>query len=407
MPRKNNASKQDKQNKSMKKSSTQNKNLQTQKLQGKNLHSKNTQDKDLQALRSQIDTIDEKILSLLESRLHIVTQIGKAKIQNKASIYRPEREREIIKRLSAHKLAHLNTSAIEAIYHEIFAISRNLELPEKVAYLGPLGSYTHQAAAKRFGALSQYLPINNISAIFKTLQSSQAKYGVVPIENNTNGVVGETIDNLANSSLKIIAEIILPIHHSFASLCENLSQIKRIYSKDIAFGQCDSFINAHNLLHLEQIPTESTAKAAQLAKADKQSAAICSQIAAKIYEIPIMFSNVQNHSGNKTRFVIISDFSNERSGNDKTSIFATLKGFEKSGTLLKFLKDFEDAKINLTKIDSRPVRSSSTTSQSKKGDFSSGFYIDFDGHRDDEKVAEILEKWSGQVKWLGSYPKMD
>ena len=364
----------------------------------------NPHDKNLQSLRTQIDKIDEQILDLLESRLSIVKKIGENKLKNNASIYRPEREREIIKRLSAKPLKYLNINAIEAIYHEIFAISRNLELPQKVAYLGPLGSYTHQAAALRFGALSEYLPINTISAIFKALQSNQAKYAVVPIENNTNGIVGETIDNLANhtnSAQKIIAEIILPIHHSFASLSENLGDIKRIYSKDIAFGQCDNFLNAHNLLALEQIPTESTAKAAQLAKADKQSAAICSSIAAKIYEIPIMFENVQNHSGNKTRFVIVSDFCNAKSGNDKTSIFATLKGFEQSGTLLRFLQDFEDAKINLTKIDSRPIRVKSG------GDFSSGFYIDFDGHRDDTKVAKILSKWGEQVKWLGSYPKMD
>ena len=364
---------------------------------------KNSQHNTLQNLRTQIDTIDEKILKLLESRLSIVAKIGKNKLKNNANIYRPEREREIIKRLSSHNLKYLNTNAIEAIYHEIFAISRNLELPQKVGYLGPLGSYTHQAAAQRFGALSEYMPINTISAVFKTLQNNQAKYAVVPIENNTNGIVGETIDNLANSNLKIIAEIILPIHHSFASLCEHLSEIKRIYSKDIAFGQCDNFLNAHNLLHLEQIALESTAKAAQLAKADKQGAAICSSIAAKIYELPIMFSNVQNYSDNKTRFVIISDFANAKSGNDKTSIFATLKGFKKSGTLLRFLQDFEDAKINLTKIDSRPVRFST----SKGGDFSSGFYIDFDGHRDDEKISKILSKWKKEVKWLGSYPKMD
>ncbi len=348
-------------------------------------------------LRTQIDTIDEKILSLLDKRLDIVVAIGATKLKSNASIYRPERERQIIERLSALHSKHLNHQAIEAIYQEIFAISRNLELPERVAYLGPIGSYTHQAAEERFGAMSEYLPVNTISAVFQTLDSKQAKYGVVPIENNTNGIVGECIDNLANSNLKIISEITLAIHHSFASHCEHLGDIKRIYSKDIAFGQCDRFLNAHNLLGLEQIPTESTAKAAKLAKDDKQGAAICSKIAAKLNCLPIMFDDIQNFSGNKTRFVIVSDFNNAKSGNDKTSIFATLKDFDKSGTLLKFLQDFENANINLTKIDSRPIRS--------KSDFSSGFYIDFDGHIQDANIAAIFAKRKDELKWLGSYPK--
>lgn len=350
----------------------------------------------LEQLRARIDTIDEQIFSLLDSRLEIVTQIGKTKLQNNSSIYRPERERAIVERLSTIPAKHLSRDAIEAIYQEIFAISRNLELPEKIAYLGPIGSYTHQAAESRFGAMSEYLPINTISAVFSTLESKQARYGVVPIENNTNGIVGECIDNLANSSLKIVAEIIMPIHLSFATECEHVGEIERIYSKDIAFGQCSKFLHAHNLLNIPQIPVESTAKAAQLAKQDKKSAAICSHIAAKLYALPLMFSDVQDHLGNQTRFVILSDFHNAPSGQDKTSIFARLQGFERAGTLLRFLESFSRAQINLTKIDSRPIRS--------KNSFESGFYVDFLGHRDDEKIARIFAEWGEQIKWLGSYP---
>ena len=352
---------------------------------------------DISALRAQIDSIDEKILALLNDRLDVVEQVGLTKRKNNANIYRPERELEIINRLSTLPSKHLKKPAIEAIFQEIFAISRNLELPEKVAYLGPIGSYTHQAAQDRFGVMSEYLPINTISAVFRVLESKQAKYGVIPIENNTNGIVGECIDNLANSSLKIVAEITLSIHLSFASSCEHLGAIKRIYSKDIAFGQCDAFLSAHNLLSIEQIPTDSTAKAAQFAKADSQSGAICSSIAAKIYNLPIMFSDVENYRGNKTRFVVVSDFTNTPSGNDKTSLFATLKGFDRAGTLLAFLERFSRAGINLTKIDSRPIRS--------REDFQSGFYVDFDGPRDDAKVKAIFDEYGEQLKWLGSYPK--
>ncbi|GAD19152.1 prephenate dehydratase [Helicobacter fennelliae] len=354
---------------------------------------------ELDSLRAKIDHIDEQILELLNARLDIVVAIGATKLKTNGSIYRPEREKQIINRLSQLPSKHLNTQAIEAIYQEIFAISRNLELPEKVAYLGPIGSYTHQAAEERFGAMSEYLGINTISAIFNTLESKRAKYGVVPIENNTNGMVGECIDNLVQSHFKIVSEIILPIHHSFVSHCEHLHQIKRIYSKDIAFGQCDTFLMAHNLLSIEQIPTESTAKAAQLAAKDKESAAICSKIAAKLYHIPVMFDNIQNSNHNKTRFIVVSDFTNAPSGNDRTSIFATPNGFNEAGTLLGLLQDFKDANINLTKIDSRPIRS--------KSDFSYGFYIDFDGHIKDEAIAQIFAKRANQLKWLGSYPKTD
>ncbi|WP_257874523.1 prephenate dehydratase [Helicobacter sp. 11S03491-1] len=349
--------------------------------------------------RAEIDRIDDAIFELLNKRLAIVSEIGKEKIKSKASIYRPERERQIIERLSKKQSDFLNNKAIEAIYQEIFAISRNLELPEKVAYLGPLGSYTHQAAEDRFGAMSEYLAMTNIHSVFKAVELKRAKYGVVPLENNTNGMVGDSIDLLANSELKIIAEIILPIHHSFATNCEHLRDIRRIYSKDIAFGQCNNFIESHQLYEIDRIPVDSTAKAAQLAKEDKNSAAICSKIAAKLYHLPIMFDNIEDSNKNKTRFVIISDFTNQTSGKDKTSIFANLIGFEKSGTLLGLLKDFAQMGINLTKIDSRPIKT--------KSDFSFGFYIDFEGHRDDDHIQKLFALRKNELKWLGSYVKMD
>lgn len=349
--------------------------------------------------RLEIDKIDDEIFSLLNKRLDIVSEIGKEKIKTQGSIYRPEREKDIIERLSKKDSLHLNYKAIESIYQEIFAISRNLELPEKVAYLGPLGSYTHQAAEERFGAMSEYLAMANIHSVFKAVELKQAKYGVVPLENNTNGMVGDTIDLLANSELKIIAEIILPIHHSFVSKCEHLQEIKKIYSKDIAFGQCYNFIQSHNLSEIDRIAVDSTAKAAQLAKQEPNTAAICSKIAAKLYDLPIMFDNIEDSNKNKTRFVIISDFSNAPSAKDKTSIFVTLEDFNKSGALFRLLEDFSKRGINLTKIDSRPIKSS--------GDFSFGFYIDFDGHKDNESIKELFKLRQNEIKWLGSYVKMD
>lgn len=357
-------------------------------------------DKALQILRGHIDCIDSEIIELLDKRLSYVQQVGHLKVKNNASIYRPDRERVIIQNLleTAQKkeLKNLNKSIIEAIFYEIFAIARNIETPQKIAFLGPIGSYTHQAAENRFGPLSQYLPLTTISAVFDALLRGNAKYGVIPLENNTNGMVGDTIDNLAKHDFKIINEIILPIHHSFATKEENLTSIKKIYSKDIAFGQCGNFLQHYQLHEIEHLAVSSTALGAKLASSEENCAAICSEIAAKIYNLPIMFANIENHCKNQTRFVIISDFTNQKGQNDKTSIFVSMKDFSKPGALFALLQDFKDESINITKIDSRPIQSD--------GVFYSGFYMDFYGHMEDEAVQHIFAKRKDEIKWLGSYP---
>ncbi len=349
----------------------------------------------LEELRKRIDEIDDKILELLNERMEVVHEVGKLKNQSGAPIYRPEREMEILKRLKSKNNGLLPDKAIDAIFLEIFAVSRNLERPERVAYLGPEGSFTHQAAEERFGGLSDYLPLGSISAVFKELELGRAKYGVVPIENSIDGVVGETLDLLGKSDLKIIAETFMPIHHSFASLEEKLANIKKIYSKDIAFGQCRNFLIEHGLDSAEWIPVESTAKAAKMAAKEAGSAAICSSIAAKLYGLPVLFENIEDFSNNTTRFIILSDFKNAPSGNDKTSILARLK--DKPGALYEFLKSFYEKGINLTKIESRPAQ---------YRDFNYWFYIDFDGHIDEPHVQEVIAKHEDQIKWLGSYPKV-
>ncbi len=350
--------------------------------------------KELQQLRAEIDSIDDQILELLNKRMEIVKRVGELKNSTGAPIYRPEREIEILNRLKSKNKGPLTPNAIEAIFLEIFAVSRNLERPERVAYLGPEGSFTHQAAESRFGATSEYLPIHSISAVFKAVEAGRAKYGVVPIENSIDGVVGETLDLLGKSDLKIVAETYMPIHHSFASLEEHLQNIKKIYSKDIAFGQCRNFLNDHFLDDVELIPVESTAKAAKMAAEEPGSAAICSTIAAKLYNLPILFENIEDIHSNKTRFIVLSDFKNQKSGFDKTSILAKLH--DRPGALVHFLEDFDKAKINLTKIESRPAEDK---------DFNYWFYIDFDGHIDDENVQEVLQKHIHEIKWLGSYAK--
>jgi chorismate mutase/prephenate dehydratase len=354
--------------------------------------------KTLDDCRDAIDTIDNEILDLLNSRMKVVQRVGEIKSDTGGAIYRPEREKAIIERLTKSSDGLLNASAIEAIYLEIFAVSRNLELPERIAFLGPEGSFTHQAAESRFGAMSEYLSLNSIETVFKTLEAKRAKFGVVPIENSRDGIVGETLDLLAKSTVKIVAELYMPIHVAFATKAQKLEDVTKIYSKDKGFGQCREFLSEHGLNDIELIPVESTAKAAILAADDESAAAICSHIAAKLYGVPTMFENIEDEHDNATRFVILSDFKNAISGDDKTSILVRLDDAVEAGALVHFLQDFDAKNINLSKIESRP-------SKDKDGGFDYWFYIDFFGHIDEEKIQNVLANHEGEVTWLGSYVK--
>lgn len=345
----------------------------------------------LQALRDKLDTIDNQLLKLINERMDVVHEVGVLKAHSGGAIYRPEREKAIIDRLEKLNDGKLNRAAIEALFLEIFAISRNLELPENVAYLGPEGSFTHQAAEARFGAMSSYVSISSIKGIFREVKTGKAKFGVVPIENSSNGIVTDTINCLSKYNLKIIAEVVLDIHHTLASTCDKIENIKRIYSKDIAFEQCRKFLTNFGLDEVELIPIESTTKAAKLAVKEPNSAAICPHVGAKLHNLPILFENIEDKDNNKTRFFIISDFENGQSGNDKTSILVEFPN--KQGALVEFLTDFNAAEINLTKIKSHIVEGNSI------------FFIDFDGHQDDENVKPVLEKHKDTIKVLGSYVK--
>ncbi len=356
--------------------------------------------KTLDECREAIDAIDNELIELLNRRMKVVERVGEIKHDTGGAVYRPEREKAIIERLSEKSKAEgglLNSAAIEAIFLEIFAVSRNLELPERIAYLGPEGSFTHQAAESRFGAMSDYLSLGSIHAVFKTLEAGRAKFGVVPIENSRDGVVGETLDLMAKSPMKIVAELYMPIHVAFATKARHLDDIKRIYSKDKGFGQCQDFLREHGLDTVELIPVESTAKAAILAADDNEAAAICSHIAAKLYGVPTMFENIEDVHNNMTRFVILSDFKNGISGEDKTSLFVRLRDAQKPGALVHFLQDFDKAEINLSKIESRPSRDN--------GDFGYWFFIDFYGHIDEERIQKVLAEHTDEVTWLGSYVK--
>ncbi|CZE50330.1 prephenate dehydratase [Campylobacter geochelonis] len=351
-------------------------------------------------LRGCIDGVDNQILKLLDERMGYVKKIGELKNSSGATIYRPEREKAIISRLESEHSHNLGKKAIEAIFFEIFSVSRNLEKPQVVAFLGPFGTYTHQAAKSRFGAVSTYLPLASIEAVFKELDNKEARYGVVPIENNTEGGVGATFDCLGEyEGIKIVAEIYMDIHHCFVSNEENIKDIDKIYSHPQGYNQCLKFLEDHGLNEIEFIPTKSTALAAKMAAQTPNSAAICSQIAANIFKVPMMFETIEDNLANRTRFFILSDFKNAKTNHDKTSIMA--KTDHKPGALVELLQMFRNEGINLTKLESRPI---------KKKDFKTNFYIDFEGHIDDERVKKVLlmaKKEGHEISWLGSYMNGD
>ena len=345
----------------------------------------------LDDLRLQIDSIDNTLLKLYNERMELVHQVGELKNTTGSPIYRPEREQAILNRLKGQNTGKLTNAAIDALFLEMFAVARNLELPEGVAFLGPEASFTHQAAESKFGAMSTYLPISSIEGIFREVEKGTAKFGVIPIENSSNGIVSDTINGLDEYNLSIIAEVIIDVHFAFATLNENYKKVKRIYSKDIAFGQCRKFLQDLGLDDVELVPVESTAKAAKLASEDESTAALCPSIAAKLYNLPIRFSNVEDNTNNRTRFFVISNFKNASSGDDKTSMLVKLSN--EAGSLVNFLNHFEQAGLSLTKIKSHIVGGESL------------FFIEFNGHQDDVKVKPILEKLSSEVKVLGSYVK--
>ncbi len=353
----------------------------------------------LDELRLGINTIDSQLLKLLNERMELVKKVGVLKHKTNTVVYRPEREKEIISRLSTENNGLLSPKAIEAIFLEIFATARNIELPEKIAYMGPKGSFTHQAAESRFGALGDYIMLPSIKSVFEAVDTERARFGVIPIENNQAGIVYETVDLLNEMDVSIVAELKLSIHFALGSMANKMTDIKRIYSKDIAFRQCRGFLNKYfEQQDIEEIQVESTSKAAKMASEDPESAAICSEIAAKLFGLPMVFQNIEDNSNNRTRFFILAkEFENQPSGNDKTTMIARLQNTETSGVLADFLNEFKQNEINITKIESRPYKGSQ--------EFNFWFFIEVMGNYKEKNLADVLAKYPKEIKILGSYVK--
>ncbi len=354
-----------------------------------------TQNK-IDQLRKEIDSVDQKILKLLSSRGKKVIQIGKLKQKTNANFHVPEREKKIFESLKKNNSGPFNDAAIETIFREVISASLALESPLKVAYFGPEATFTHMAAIKRFGLSAEFHPQASISEVFQTVFLNKANYGVVPIENSTAGIVSHTLDLFVEYPLNICGEVKLPIAHHLLSQKKDLKSIQTVYSHPHAFPQCRLWLE-HHLPWAKLVDVASTARAAEMASEEENTAAISSEYAATRYGLEMVASHIEDHANNFTRFVVIGNQECGVSGNDKTSVMFSTK--DEVGILYRLLTPLAKAKINLTKIESRPLKGRA---------WEYIFFIDLDGHQKDSKVKKVLsemEKQCSFLKVLGSYPK--
>lgn len=349
-------------------------------------------------IRKEIDRIDKELVDLINKRAECAIGIGKQKDDKSESIFAPEREIQVLSKVLAQNTGPLADKTIAAIYREIISACRALEKPITVSYLGPAGSYTHIASIQRFGDSTDFAPVETIPDVFDMVERKEANYGVVPVENSTEGIVSHTLDMFLISDLRIIAEIFAPISHNLLSAGTELSQIKRVYSMPQAIAQCRNWLRMH-LPGVEVLEVSSTSKAAQLCHGFPSSAAVASSLAAREYGLNIIEEAIEDNPHNRTRFLVMGYSKPQPSGRDKTSIVFSVP--HKSGSLYKALSIFDDEKINMTMIESRPT---------KQMPWEYVFFIDVQGHEKDEPVQRALAKLGEQaqfVRVLGSYPEAE
>jgi chorismate mutase/prephenate dehydratase len=350
---------------------------------------------DLERLRKRIDALDEQLVGILNDRTALALEIGKIKQASGGEIYVPAREKAVLDRVVNLSAGPLGADSIQAIYREIMSAALALECGIKVAYLGPPATFTHQAATMKFGRSVDYVSCETIGDVFVAVEKRLAHYGVVPIENSTDGAVTHTLDQFVDSSLKICAEVYLPVSQNLMAIGSR-DQIRRIYSKAEVFGQCRRWLHQH-MPGIEQLPASSTAKAAEMASKDATCGALASKLAASMYGLSILAHDVEDVVGNTTRFLVIGKACGTRTTSDKTSIVFAVK--HKVGALHDALGAFKRNKLNMSKIESRPSRTKA---------WEYHFFVDVDGHQDDLRVKRALKALSAHcnsMTVLGSYPK--
>lgn len=350
----------------------------------------------LDALRSHIDKIDEQLLALLNERAQLVIEIGEQKRRSRSAVYVPAREKHIFSRLLKANRGPLDADRIRPIFREVIAACLSLEQPLRIACLGPLGTYSHQAVMEQFGVRTNVVPVNSISEVFDEVEHQRVDYGLVPVENSTEGVVAATLDRFVDSTLTIKAEVQLRIEHCLLSRSGKPERIASIVSHPQSFGQCRQWLRQH-YGQVPLIEATSNAAAAENARRDPKLAAIAGRIAADLYGLKIIASNIQDLAHNYTRFLVIGrDGIGRPSGDDKTSVLVSTP--HESGALYRLLKPFADNNVSLCNIESRPLKGRA---------WEYFFFLDMVGHVEEPHVAKALQAVNARClfsKVIGSYP---
>ena len=354
-------------------------------------------DQSLQTPRKEIDKLDDEIVRLLNERAQYVIKIGKLKkaSDTQANLHTPAREAEIMERLCKVNPGPFPNDALRAVYREIMSGSLALEGPVKVAYLGPRATFTHLACIRKFGSSAQYVPQTSIKDVFNEVERGRADFGVVPIENSTEGVVNHTLDMFIDSNLQIYGEVLQEVSHHLLSKSDSLKAVKKIYSHPHALAQCRHWLET-NMPEVPLAEVHSTARAAEICTEDPSAAAIASELAGQIYGLKVLKPRIEDNINNYTRFLVLSTKTPERTGKDKTSVMLSVK--DKVGALYDLLRPFASHGTNLTKIESRP---------SRRKAWEYIFFIDLEGHIEEDRVKRALAEIKSRclfLKVLGSYP---
>lgn len=348
---------------------------------------------ELKKFRGQIDRIDDELLKLFNQRAALAQQIGHAK--GNGAVLRPEREAQVLQRMVQANSGPLPNQGVTQLFTEIMSQCRALEAPLRVAYLGPHGTFSEAAMFQRFGQASAGLPADSIDGVFTAVENGAANYGLVPVENSTEGAVGRTLDLLLNSNLKICGEVLLQVHQCLLSKENDLSLIRKVYSHPQSFGQCQGWLNTH-LPHVERVTASSNADAARLAAEESFAAAVAGAQAAEHFKLQVLAKNIEDDARNTTRFLVIGKQDVAPSGKDKTSL--AMSAANRPGAVHDLLVPLAQNGVSMTKLESRPARA---------GLWEYVFYVDIEGHQSDAKVAAALaqlKQIAAFVKVLGSYP---
>ncbi len=353
-------------------------------------------EKNLELLRYDIDAVDDRILELLNRRAELVLEVGRLKSRENREFHVPSREREIYDRLALVNKGPFPSEAVRSVFREIISASLALEAPMKVAFLGPKATFSHLAAMQHFGLSAELVPQKSIPAVFEDVEKGRALYGLVPVENSTEGVISHTLDMFMESDLTINAEVILEVSHYLLSRTGRFEDVKKIYSHPQPLAQCRRWLT-ENFPNVPLVDVASTTLAAQIVSEDYSAAAIASQYAATLYDLKVVRERIEDQVNNVTRFLVIGSRLAEKSGDDRTSLMFSVK--DEPGILHRMLEPFAKRGVNLSKIESRP-------NKTKAWEYI--FFLDLAGHISEQPVADAVQELKGFcqfVKILGSYPR--